>query len=152
MNPHIAPVDLAKSYRLINHGPTVLVSARHGGVDNVMAEVGITAHPDDVIVTTGSQMALDLVTRVFCDPGDVVLDECVAIPWCFLGWPALVAVVPAWVALLAGFALFRFFDIAKPWPVSWADRQLHGGFGAMLDDALAGLYALLSLQLVAFLF
>ena len=37
MNPHIAPVDLAKSYRLINHGPTVLVSARHGGVDNVMA-------------------------------------------------------------------------------------------------------------------
>lgn len=37
MNPLIAPVDLAKSYRLINHGPTVLVSARHGGVDNVMA-------------------------------------------------------------------------------------------------------------------
>ena len=41
----------------------------------VMSEVGITAHPDDVIVTTGSQMALDLVTRVFCDPGDVVLVE-----------------------------------------------------------------------------
>lgn len=34
---HIAPVDLSKSYRMINHGPTVLVSARHGGVDNVMA-------------------------------------------------------------------------------------------------------------------
>ncbi|OWJ68923.1 flavin reductase family protein [Inquilinus limosus] len=37
MDPHIAPVDLAKAYRLINHGPTVLVSARAGGVDNVMA-------------------------------------------------------------------------------------------------------------------
>jgi DNA-binding transcriptional MocR family regulator len=40
-----------------------------------MSDVGITAHPDDVIVTTGSQMALDLVTRVFCDPGDVVFVE-----------------------------------------------------------------------------
>ena len=37
MNPHIAPVDLAKAYRLLNHGPTVLVSARHAGEDNVMA-------------------------------------------------------------------------------------------------------------------
>jgi 2-aminoadipate transaminase len=41
----------------------------------VMAEVGIAAHPDDIVVTTGSQMALDLVTRVFCDPRDVVLVE-----------------------------------------------------------------------------
>jgi flavin reductase (DIM6/NTAB) family NADH-FMN oxidoreductase RutF len=37
MNPHVAPVPLDKAFRLINHGPTVLVSARHGGVDNVMA-------------------------------------------------------------------------------------------------------------------
>ncbi len=42
---------------------------------DVMAPVGVTAHPDDIIVTTGSQMALDLVTRVFCNPGDVVLVE-----------------------------------------------------------------------------
>ncbi len=41
----------------------------------VTGEVGVRAHPDDIIVTTGSQMALDLVTRVFCDPGDVVLVE-----------------------------------------------------------------------------
>jgi flavin reductase (DIM6/NTAB) family NADH-FMN oxidoreductase RutF len=37
VNSYIAPVDLAKAYRLLNHGPTVLVSASHGGVDNVMA-------------------------------------------------------------------------------------------------------------------
>lgn len=37
MDSHIAPVDLAKAYRLLNHGPTVLVSAHHDGVDNVMA-------------------------------------------------------------------------------------------------------------------
>lgn len=42
---------------------------------DVMSEVGVTAHPDDIVVTTGSQMALDLVTRVFCDPHDVVLVE-----------------------------------------------------------------------------
>jgi len=41
----------------------------------VMADVKVAAHPDDIVVTTGSQMALDLVTRVFCDPGDVVLVE-----------------------------------------------------------------------------
>lgn len=41
----------------------------------VIGEVGVQAHPDDIVVTTGSQMALDLVTRVFCDPGDVVLVE-----------------------------------------------------------------------------
>ena len=41
----------------------------------ITAEVGVQAHPDDIIVTTGSQMALDLVTRTFCDPGDVVLVE-----------------------------------------------------------------------------
>ena len=44
-------------------------------IARVMAEVAITAHPDDIVVTTGSQMALDLVTRTFCDPGDVVLVE-----------------------------------------------------------------------------
>ena len=46
-----------------------------GQILDVMAEVGITAHPDDIVVTTGSQMALDLVTRIFCDPGDVVFVE-----------------------------------------------------------------------------
>ena len=42
---------------------------------DVMREVGVTSHPDDIVITTGSQMALDLVVRVFCDPGDVVLVE-----------------------------------------------------------------------------
>jgi phosphatidylglycerophosphatase A len=51
--------------------------------------------------------------------------------------------------VLAGFVLFRVFDIWKPWPVRWADRRLHGGFGAMLDDVFAGLYAALTLQAIA---
>ena len=50
--------------------------------------------------------------------------------------------------LAAGFALFRLFDIWKPWPIRWIDRRVRGGVGIMLDDVLAGIYALLVLQLV----
>src|SRR5690349_16153828 len=44
-------------------------------IGDVMALEGVTGHPDDLVVTVGSQMALDIVTRIFCDPGDVVLAE-----------------------------------------------------------------------------
>jgi phosphatidylglycerophosphatase A len=46
-----------------------------------------------------------------------------------------------WAWLLAAFVLFRIFDIAKPWPIKSLDRGVHGGFGIMLDDLVAGLYA-----------
>ena len=52
----------------------------------------------------------------------------------------------AWVASVLGFTLFRAFDIAKPWPVSWTDKKLHGGFCVMLDDIIAGEYAALCLS------
>jgi phosphatidylglycerophosphatase A len=77
------------------------------------------------------------------DPSVVVWDEFVGV------WIALFAAPAGWPWLLAGFALFRVFDILKPWPVRWADDHVEGGFGAMLDDALAGLYALLCLQVAA---
>ncbi len=48
--------------------------------------------------------------------------------------------------LVIGFLLFRFFDIVKPWPISWLDKHVHGGFGIMLDDAVAGLLSLLCIQ------
>ena len=54
-----------------------------------------------------------------------------------------------WPGPLAAFLFFRLFDIWKPWPVRWADRELHGGFGAMADDALAGLLAFGVLQSLA---
>ncbi|RUO58759.1 phosphatidylglycerophosphatase A [Pseudidiomarina insulisalsae] len=44
-----------------------------------------------------------------------------------------------WFNLIAAFALFRFFDIVKPGPLGWCDRNLHGGLGIMADDVLAGL-------------
>lgn len=73
------------------------------------------------------------------DHGGIVWDE-------FVGyWIAVVPLARGWHDLLAGFVLFRLFDIAKPWPVSWADRSLPGGLGVMADDLIAGCYAALGL-------
>ena len=47
--------------------------------------------------------------------------------------------------LVAGFLLFRLFDVLKPWPIRWFDHRVHGGLGVMLDDVLAGLFAWLTL-------
>jgi len=55
--------------------------------------------------------------------------------------------------IVLGFVLFRLFDILKPWPISWVDKNIHGGFGIMLDDILAGVMSFVVLQaLVAFVF
>ena len=69
------------------------------------------------------------------DPGEVVIDEVAGV------WLTLLPVTNSIWLYLAGFLLFRHFDIWKPWPVRWADRAVHGGFGIMLDDVLAALYA-----------
>ncbi|TNE92812.1 phosphatidylglycerophosphatase A family protein [Porticoccus sp.] len=56
-------------------------------------------------------------------------------------WLTMTALPASWSWALAGFVLFRLFDIWKPWPISWLDRQVHGGVGIMVDDLLAGLFA-----------
>ncbi|WP_329741160.1 phosphatidylglycerophosphatase A [Dyella sp. A6] len=61
----------------------------------------------------------------------------------FVGqWLALLpALLAPWWAVLAGFALFRLFDVWKPWPIRWFDRHLKGGLGVMVDDVIAGVFA-----------
>ncbi|MBD8525041.1 phosphatidylglycerophosphatase A family protein [Pseudomarimonas arenosa] len=76
------------------------------------------------------------------DPGLVVIDEWVGL------WLALFILPLGWIWVLAGFVVFRAFDILKPWPVGWADRRLKGGLGTMVDDALAGVMAWLCLHAV----
>lgn len=73
------------------------------------------------------------------DHGGIVWDEFVGM------WLTMLLAPPGWLWLLAGFVLFRLFDIWKPWPIGWVDRRVGGGFGIMLDDILAGLMALLVL-------
>ncbi|MGR9105592.1 MAG: phosphatidylglycerophosphatase A family protein [Gammaproteobacteria bacterium] len=56
-------------------------------------------------------------------------------------WITMAGIPVAAQSLLAGFVLFRFFDIVKPWPIRSVDRKVSGGLGIMLDDVLAGLAA-----------
>lgn len=79
------------------------------------------------------------------DHGGIVWDEWVGL------LITLWMVPPGWTWLLAGFCLFRLFDILKPWPIGWLDRHVSGGLGIMLDDLLAGIYSLLLIQLAAYL-
>lgn len=53
----------------------------------------------------------------------------------------MAAVPPGWLTVVSGFVLFRFFDVIKPPPIRNVDRRVHGGFGIMFDDVLAGAYA-----------
>ena len=77
------------------------------------------------------------------DHGGIVWDE-------FIGfWLTMFLAPPGLFWLLSGFVLFRVFDIVKPWPIRWFDRHVHGGFGIMIDDVLAGVMAWICLQLMA---
>jgi phosphatidylglycerophosphatase A len=76
------------------------------------------------------------------DPGSVVVDEVAG------QWLALVVTPPDPLAYLAGFLLFRVFDIAKPWPARWLDQHVGGGLGIMADDIAAGFYAATALLLL----
>jgi phosphatidylglycerophosphatase A len=71
------------------------------------------------------------------DPGWIVIDEVVG------QWLTLVALPLNLFAFAIGFALFRLFDIWKPWPIRQVERRCGGGFGIMIDDVLAAVYAVI---------
>lgn len=71
------------------------------------------------------------------DPGEIVIDELVGV------WLVLLPFShPDFWLIAAAFAFFRLFDIFKPWPVHAAETWLPGGFGVMIDDVVAGIWAL----------
>jgi len=73
------------------------------------------------------------------DHNGIVWDE-------FAGFLLTMAVaLPTLANIVAGFLLFRFFDIVKPWPIRWLDHHVHGGLGIMVDDLLAAVFAALCL-------
>ena len=66
----------------------------------------------------------------------------------FVGfWITMWAVPTGWQWILAGFLIFRLYDIVKPWPVSLLDKKVGGGLGIMADDVLAGVMACLTLHI-----
>jgi len=76
------------------------------------------------------------------DHGGIVIDE-------FVGyWVTMFLAPPSAFSIIAGFVLFRLFDIWKPGPIRWCDRHVKGGFGIMLDDVVAGTAGFVGLHLV----
>jgi phosphatidylglycerophosphatase A len=95
------------------------------------------------------------------DPGSVVLDEIIAIPLCFVSWllmahfsqtqmPGPEYFLRHWELSIGVFALFRLFDVSKPWPVRQS-QHLHGGWGVTIDDVLAAVYVNIAVVLFAWL-
>jgi len=84
------------------------------------------------------------------DHGAIVWDEFVGM------WISLILIPKTFLAVLLAFVFFRLFDIVKPFPIKWLDQKVSGGFGIMIDDVLAGIFALvcthLSLILLATIF
>jgi phosphatidylglycerophosphatase A len=96
-----------------------------------IAGIGICAH-------TARRLGLH-------DHSAIVWDEIV-------GYLVTMTAAPGgWEWVVGGFVLFRIFDIAKPWPIRWLDRHVHGGLGVMLDDLLAGVFAAAVLQGLVYL-
>ena len=87
------------------------------------------------------------------DAPEIVVDE-VAGQWIAV-LPVFLSPVPEnlvnWVWLVA-FILFRLLDIWKPWPIRWVDRTVHGGFGVMLDDLIAGLLTFAGIEIFLIIF
>lgn len=112
-------------------------------------------HGLPVLVYVGATVLLFFAASWLCglaardmgvhDHPAIVLDEVV-------GYLATMTAAPSgWPWLVAGFALFRLFDVWKPWPIQWIDRRVGGGLGIVMDDLLAGVYAACALQLAALL-
>jgi len=98
-----------------------------------------------VLLVLGAGLSVLVVERVrrhrVGDDQAIVLDE-------MLGTCIALCAAPRHLGVaLTGFALFRLFDIAKPWPVSWAERRLPGGWGIVMDDVVAGVLAACVLEL-----
>jgi phosphatidylglycerophosphatase A len=69
------------------------------------------------------------------DHSGIVWDEFVGL------WIAMGFLSPSLGSIICGFVLFRFFDIVKPWPIGWLDKNMQGGMGIMIDDIVAGIFA-----------
>jgi phosphatidylglycerophosphatase A len=123
-------------------GLVLVIALRQAGLDPVRWAVCLTATSGLLFVlgVWSAGKAEKVFARV--DPGQVVIDEVVGQIITFIATPGV-----TWRGLIAGFILFRVFDIIKPFPARRAER-FPGGWGIMLDDVVAGLYSLLALVIL----
>lgn len=86
------------------------------------------------------------------DPNEIVIDEVVGQMIPLLAIPIYETLYPALIYFycIGSFLLFRIFDIWKPFPINYVDKNIVGAFGVMLDDVMAGLYTVIVLSLIFF--
>lgn len=110
--------------------------------------------PDSLVVQYATVFLLFIGARITIgslvrkygpyDAPCIVLDE-------FLGMAIALFLVPkVWWLYVIAFIVFRIFDIVKPWPISWIEKKLHGVYGMILDDVVAGAVALTITRLIWF--
>jgi len=119
--------------------PLAWISVRLGGTLTLQIVVA-------VVLLVGLK-ATNVYARAagVADPHEAVIDE-------VAGQCLTLVVVPlAPLPYLIGFLLFRFFDIAKPFPIRWLERKLPGGYGIMLDDIAAAIYAMIVYRVGSYL-
>jgi len=97
-----------------------------------------------ILIALGSAWLCDIVSKEIKvhDHSGMNIDEIV-------GFLVTMCYAPeGWWWILFGFVLFRLFDIWKPWPINAIDEKVHGGFGMILDDVVAGIFSLIVIQIV----
>jgi phosphatidylglycerophosphatase A len=94
-----------------------------------------------IVFIVGLKVAAIMEQRYGHDPSEVTIDEVVGM------WISLFLLPKKIFVVLAAFFLFRFLDIVKPFPAHKFDA-MHGGFGIMMDDVVAGIYANIIIQLI----
>ncbi|MBL8148855.1 MAG: phosphatidylglycerophosphatase A [Blastocatellia bacterium] len=98
-----------------------------------------------LLITVGSFFLAHRAGKHFglVDAQQIVIDEIAG----FL--ITMVAAPRSWIWIIVGFLLFRLFDILKPWPASYFDTNGTGGFDVVMDDVMAGIYAMIIIQLLS---
>ncbi|WP_417461698.1 phosphatidylglycerophosphatase A [Kordiimonas sp.] len=102
------------------------------------------------VLTVISSIAIDRIENTIGihDAPEIIIDE-IAGQW--LALVPLLWLEPSLVLYGLAFVLFRFFDIIKPWPIGWLDKEVAGGFGVMVDDLVAGILSAISIIMLTYL-
>ena len=138
----------------LGFGRKVPAPGTWGSVAGVLLYTVFFAHAAPLAFALGCAVCA-YVAAAFCDeaekrlhqtdPGAVNIDECVAMPFVYIGTAAATA-LPYWAIILIGFGFFRLFDIWKPFGIARL-QQLPGGIGVMVDDLAAALAACAALHI-----
>lgn len=101
-----------------------------------------------VFVTLLGTLSINMIEREtgVHDAPEIVIDE-VAGMWVTLLPAYYLQAGPA--LFIAAFILFRLFDIVKPWPIGWLDKKVTGGFGVIVDDIVAGIFAIIGIEILS---